>query len=165
MSVEHWICPDCGSPFATDAHTCGGMRVKIVDPRDSELAALQTRLAEAEAQRAALVAALEDLITRADEADRLLPYGHGLRTLPARQALATQPPSDLVALVKAAATWREAHDRYMDEWSRRTHDGKAEAVHAAVASAIQHETAIKAALDTLLTNQPGFRALIDREDV
>lgn len=102
--------------------------------------ALQARLAEAEAQRAVLVAALEDLITRADEADRLLPYGHGLRTLPARQALANQPHSDLVALVKAAKALREVMPI----------DGP-------------RGREFADALEALLTNQPGFRVLIESE--
>lgn len=142
-----------------------------------ELAALQAKLAESEAQRAVLVAALEHI--RGAKWDDIegqpmivlgrTPSGLGTSLIaPAevcRQALANQPPNDLVALVKAAEAWRDAHEHYMAEWSRRTHDGKAEAVHAAVASAIQHEAAIKAALEALLTNQPGFRALIESEGV
>jgi len=124
----------------------------------NRVTALQTRLAEAEAQRAVLVAALEDLITGADEADRLLPYGHGLRTLPARQALANQPPSDLVALVKVTSAFRR-------------HEAKCQANQDAgnlkdhVVKRLELLGEMYDALDTLLTNQPEFRALIDREGV
>jgi len=120
---------------------------------DAELAALRARLAETEAQRAVLVAALEHI--RGAKWDDIegqpmivlgrTPSGLGTSLIaPAevcRQALANQPPSDLVALVRALC--------------------------AALATSPENYAVLraKAALDTLLTNQPGFRALIDREDV
>lgn len=130
----------------------------------------ERRLAESEAQRAVLVAALEHI--RGAKWDDIegqpmivlgrTPSGLGTSLIaPAevcRQALATQPPSDLVALVKATSAFRR-------------HEAKCQANQDAgnlkdhVVKRLELLGETYAALDALLTNQPGFRALIDREDV
>lgn len=109
-----------------------------------QMAALQARLAEAEAQRAVLVGSIENMLHimarrgRLDDGDWSKPINQ------MRQALANQPPSDLVALVKAAAKWRA--DRLSFEMT-------------------DDDRALAGALDTLFQNQPGFRALIESEGV
>lgn len=132
----------------------------------AELAALQARLAEAEAQRAVLVAALEHI--RGAKWDHIegqpmivlgrTPSGLGTSLIaPAevcRQALANQPPSDLVALVKAADDFVAALDAYSAVPSP---DNGSDCDSA--------QAELEGAIDTLLQNQPGFRALIDGEDV
>lgn len=124
------------------------------------------RLAESEAQRALLVGALERDQVNHDKfysfirnleraldgthqqavADTLLEMATAMEHLRDQRgdALAAQPPSDLVALVRAA--WRISVDLYDSGFTPDEND-----------------EALKYALDTLFQNQPGWRALCEGE--
>lgn len=135
---------------------------------DAELATLQAKLAESEAQRAVLVGALGGFVGLVENnwkgmegvfydpmpTCEQLPEAY----LALQNALASQPPSDLVALVKAVGVFRQHEGR-----CQTNQDAGNLKDHVVRRLELLGET--YAALDALLTNQPGFRALIDREDV
>lgn len=118
--------------------------------RRARVAELEAKLAESEGQRAVLVGVIEHTLDQFDRNEEL--HGDSLHQM--RQALASQPPSDLVALVKAA---RRAlnYIRHVVYAQARTPDD----------ACVQERDSLSKALNTLLTNQPGWRALIESEGV
>ena len=131
----------------------------------NQVTALQARLAESEAQRAVLVAALDDARQHFDAINNIA-YGRerddsGLAKQGrdrAAAALATQPPSDLVALVKAVGAFRQHEAKCQenqDAGNLKDH----------VVKRLELLGEMYDALDTLFQNQPAFRALIESEGV
>lgn len=143
-----------------DADELAALRARVAElaaAADGEIEALQARLAEAEAQRAVSVAVIEYALDQHDRNEEL--HSDSLDQM--RQALANQPPSDLVALVKAASRFFPA-EHALDVWCA---ENPGEPIPSELSAPVNAaHAAAHDALDTLLTNQPGFRALIESEE-